>query len=247
MSWCEVCCSRHGDRDSCPGRLLATGPERHGRRLPVNVSGRTEIYGVLIAEAGEVWRARVLTYPNMLWSVPGGRGTMKFVGRTAQEAEARALDFLRDFCRRRGLKTLDETPGVDSAPVDSETARETAPRGSASGRALRNLPVRYGEGRATTEGRTSDLSPGGLFIATSTPLRVGRDVRLLVDLDGFTIPLAGRVAWVRDRPKDGRPAGMGVELTNPPAMYVRHVRAFDTPRSDEPVAATSGGDERMDS
>ena len=69
---------------------------------------RTEVYGILVAEAGEHWRARILTYPNMLWSIPGGRGTIKFVGASAQDAERQAIEFIREHCRKRGFKLLEE-------------------------------------------------------------------------------------------------------------------------------------------
>ena len=78
--WCPICQTQHATRKDCPGEVLASGPERHGWRVLVRTPTRAEVYGVLIAESEDRWRARVVTYPNMLWSVPGGRGTLKFVG-----------------------------------------------------------------------------------------------------------------------------------------------------------------------
>ncbi|TDI48453.1 MAG: hypothetical protein E2P01_05350, partial [Acidobacteria bacterium] len=72
--WCTVCCTRHRPGRDCPGNLLATGFERHARKFVVAHDNRLEYYGVLIVESGEYWRARIFTYPSMLWSVPGARG-----------------------------------------------------------------------------------------------------------------------------------------------------------------------------
>ena len=105
--WCNVCCTRHDDGRSCPGDLLATDVERHGWRVSVFTEGRTEEYGVLVAPARGIWRARILTYPNMLWSVPGGRGTMKFAGDSAAEAERRARDYIVKLCALRNYKLSD--------------------------------------------------------------------------------------------------------------------------------------------
>ena len=91
MDWCRVCCTQHGSDASCPGELLATGPERHAWRVTVDTSRGMETYGVLVAPAGRHWRARVLTYPKALWVVPGGRASMKFVGSGPQDVRREIL------------------------------------------------------------------------------------------------------------------------------------------------------------
>jgi uncharacterized protein (TIGR02266 family) len=187
---------------------------------------RSEIYGVLIAEVHEHWRARILTYPNMLWSVPAGRGTIKFVGRSAQEVEVKALDYIREHCRTRGLKIEEMLDPVETDELDAESAAIQAPRHAKEARLQRSLPVRFGVEKATERARTSDLSGGGLFVQTDKPLAQGVELKLLLKLDDFTIPLIGKVAWVRIQNEPGRPRGMGIQLHDPPAMYVRHVRAL---------------------
>ena len=73
----------------------------HGWRVLVHTGARTEVYGVLVGPAARgLWRARVLTYPRMLWSIPGGRGTIKFVGATPQDSERNAVEFILGFCNR---------------------------------------------------------------------------------------------------------------------------------------------------
>lgn len=59
-----------------------------------------------------------------------------------------------------------------------------------------------------------DLSTGGLFVRTSTPLGVGK--RITLDIQVIGEPSAwsalGRVVWVRPHAAPGMPAGMGVKL-----------------------------------
>jgi uncharacterized protein (TIGR02266 family) len=59
-----------------------------------------------------------------------------------------------------------------------------------------------------------DLSTGGLFVRTSSPLGVGK--RITLDIQVVGEPAAwsalGRVVWVRPQAAPGMPAGMGVKL-----------------------------------
>jgi hypothetical protein len=238
MDWCPVCCTRHESKSDCPGELLATGPERHGRRVTVAAHGRNEVYGVLIAEAGEHWRARVLTYPNMLWSVPGAKGTLKFVGKSPQEVEGQAVTFILELCKARGYKVVEQAAEAKSAKVDQEADAVQAPTASRHQRYLRTYAVHFGSEKQNEMAKTGDLSRGGLLVVTEAPLPAGSPVRLRLELEGFTVPLSGTVAWARKRAEEGRPAGMGVQLRNPPGMYTRFVRALeenkpkDAPKED---------------
>jgi len=227
-----VCNTRHASRGECPGELLVSEPERHGWRVLVHTGGRTEVYGVLVAPTGDRWRSRILTYPNMLWSVPGGRGTMKFVGATAQEAERAAIDFIHEHCNQRGHSLLGEPALVESGGLDREAEPSSPGKLQAVGRRryLKLLPVLYGTEKPTFDGRTADLSLGGLFIVTEKPLPVNVLLKLKLDLDGFVVPMKGRVAWSRSRQEQGRPAGMGIELIHAPPMYHRYVRSLKDQR-----------------
>jgi uncharacterized protein (TIGR02266 family) len=227
MHWCSICNTRHSDPTKCPGELLATGPERHGWRIKIMTGHRTEVYGILVAEAGEHWRARILTYPNMLWSIPGGRGTIKFVGDSAQDAERQAIDFIREHCRKRGFMLLEEEETtVESQALAGEASAAVSPQGSTDTRHLRPLVVRFGANRAEHAAMTSDLSAGGLFMATDKPLPRGTDLKMLLSLENYTIPLTGKVAWVRSTAEQGRPVGMGVQLLSPPGLYIRYIRTL---------------------
>jgi len=220
--WCAVCCSRHDLGPQCPGELLATGTERFGWRVQVGANQRVEQYAILVAPSRDLWRARIVTLPNMLWSVPGGRGTMKFVGRTASEAEGRAIEFVRDFCKRKKYRTMEIQPASASGPLDPE-AQADAAAPDEEPRHLCSVPVRFGVDAASYKASTADLSPRGLFIITNRPLPQGTKLKLVLELSEASLPLNGTVAWLRAAPEDGRPAGMGVLLHQPPALYQHFV------------------------
>lgn len=218
--WCTVCCTRHTPGGECPGTLLATGPERHAHKFSVaQKDGRLEYYGVLVAEAGDYWRARVFTYPNMLWSVPGGRGTVKFIGATAKEAETRAIEFLEEHCEARG-STMQEAARETSAGQEQTANDEQLFKEE---RQPCKVPIRFGMEKATQVATTANLSSGGIYVATDKPVEKGKRVRMLLDVQAYTIPLVGTVAWVRVREEPGKPKGMGVQLHQPPALYQRYV------------------------
>ncbi len=222
--WCGVCCTRHRSGSDCPGTLLATGPERHAHKFAVaHQDGRLEYYGVLIAESGDLWRARVFTYPTMLWSVPGGRGTIKFVGATANEAGTRAIEFLNEHCaaRRATMQAAAVEPPV--GVVDKENADELSPRGGREERHPCKVPIRFGEEKATRAATTANLSVGGVYVATDKPMAKEKPIRMLLEVQEYTIPLVGTVAWVRLQEEPGKPQGMGVRLHHPPALYQRYV------------------------
>ncbi len=222
--WCAVCCTRHRSGSDCPGTLLATGPERHAHKFAVaHPDGRLEYLGVLIAESGELWRARVFTYPNMLWSVPGGRGTIKFVGATAKEAGARAIEFLEEHCAARRATMQEAVVEPPVGVVDRENADHLSPKGGREERHPCKVPIRFGEDKATQAATTANLSAGGVYVATDKPIGKDRPIRMLLEVQEYTIPLVGTVAWVRRQEETGKPRGMGVRLHHPPALYQRYV------------------------
>jgi hypothetical protein len=224
-TWCLTCGTMHGEGDACPGELLATGPERHGWRLLVETPQGPEVYGTLVAPAGDRWRARILTYPNVLWIIPRGN-TMKFVASTPASAEEAAIQFIKQHCKARGYTPRTEVPAVESGGVapeqDARTAGSEAVR--ASQRQLRAVRVSYGLGRPNREAETDDLSEGGLFIRTDEPMPVGTDLQLRLEAEGFGIPLRGVVRWAREAVEDGRPRGMGIQLVNPHPRYIHYIR-----------------------
>jgi hypothetical protein len=97
-----------------------------------------EAIGVLLAPSHDVWRARILTYPNVLWAAPGGRGAIKFVGDTPAEAEARAIKFVEEhvrakrYLRRDGVAAFD---GGHASKASTDSSRPNAIRDRVPGSA----------------------------------------------------------------------------------------------------------------
>lgn len=223
--WCYTCCTDHAGAKECPGALYATGQERHGWRVLVQTQFGMEIYGVLVAPSRGVWRARVLTYPNILWILPEG-GSIKFVGGGPREAEHNAIAFIKHHCKTRGLEIQKKLPTVESGAVDPEYSEAIArPRGTGSNqRKLQGMPLMFGLGHVTQEAATDNFSEGGMFVRTEAPLPKDSPIQIQLELEGMRIPLSGIVQWARTGEEAGRPAGMGVRLVRPAPRYIHYVR-----------------------
>jgi Tfp pilus assembly protein PilZ len=220
--WCSVCGSMHAEPRECPGDLRATGPERHGWRVAVETPHGIEAYGVLVAPTHETWRARILTFPNVLWTIPGGAATLKFVGKTPQAAEALAVSFIEGHIRARGFV---RHHGTDHAAAGRYRA-EAAP-GLAITAAMRKplaMPIRFGNGPALFSAMTGNLSESGMFVSTMAPLDPGIFLRLMMSLETGPLGMKGEVMWNRPKIVLGRPVGMGVRLVEPPSIYQQFVR-----------------------
>jgi hypothetical protein len=183
-----------------------------------------ELHGVLVAPAGECWRARIMTYPRTLWAVPGGNTTLKFLARSPQEAERLAIVFIREHCKRRNHVPIQDAALVaEPEPIELEQTDE-ADTDERERRKPRVVPVLFGTDRPSKRAKTADLSEKGVFVATTQPYPAGTAVRLTLQLAGAEIPLRGVVKWTRTQALSGRPAGMGVLLIRPPAFYVQYVQ-----------------------
>ena len=221
--WCRVCGSSHSKPVDCPGELRATGPERHGWRIAVETPVGIEAYGILVAPSYDVFRARVLTYPNMLWTTPGGYATIKFVGRTAQEAEVQAVAFVEGHVRALGYK-VHSAPDVERVMGFNPEAAPGRQSVLPAPRKLRAVPIRFANGVTLFSAMTVNLSESGMFVNTMAPIDSGLAVRIHVDLETGGVGMRGEVVWNRTRPVMGRPVGMGVRLVTPPEGYVEFVR-----------------------
>jgi hypothetical protein len=191
-----------------------------------------ESYGILIAPSRDLWRARIITFPNVLWLVPGGGSTVKFAAGRPEEAERQAIAFIEDHCERKRYLRRDQMVPLDAGALNPESAPGGKPRAAGiprdptPTRKLRHLPVRFGTDRATMLGSTADVSEEGMFVVTPVPLETGVSVLLHLELEGTTVPLRGLVMWNRVRREPGRPVGMGIRLVSPPAVYIRYVQAL---------------------
>ena len=223
LAWCAVCGTSHARPKDCPGDLRATGPERHGWRVAVETPHGIEAYGILVAPSVDLWRARILTYPNVLWTIPRGGSTIKFVGATPQAAEARAVAFVEAHVRARGYVRRDGIDPVVAGRIRGESSRGAAATAPAL-RKVRAIPVRFGTGPSLFSAMTGNISESGLFVATFAPLHPGLAIRVLVDLDLGALGMRGEVVWARRRIVLGRAVGMGVKLISPPSPYLEFVR-----------------------
>ena len=218
VQWCTRCGASHPPVDAC-FQLKPTGPERAGWRVMVEAPDGREVYSITMAPIGSRWRARVITMPNKPWPVPGGQVPLAFVGTSPEQVEQRAIEYVQEVCERHAFNLVAERAG---RPHGGDAKTKEVPVGPR--RRSRSVPVRWGPGRPTFEGVTGDLSEGGVFILTRQPLDIGTPLQLQLELAGGSITVRGVVKWVRERVEGGRPQGMGIRLTDPPAMYLHQVR-----------------------
>ncbi len=223
--WCPLCGTAHGTGVACPRQLGATGPETIAWRVAVETPRGARGYGVLLAEAGRRWRARIVTFPNTLWMVPGGGETIKFLAKRKDDALRQAIDFARSHCVDRGYLMRDELQCLD-APHRRTAARDGSALPPRAPRYQRRLPVRFGRSRPTLLGTTENLSETGLFVVTSMPLAEGELLGLSLELEHCKVPLRAEVAWSRGTRQPGRATGMGLALVEPPPVYVDYVRCL---------------------
>jgi len=223
--WCLVCSTTHDQPGRCPGELIAKTPERHGWRVNVQTERGIEAYGVLVTETNcGAWRARILTYPNILWSVPGGQTTMKFAADSPNAAERKAIEFIRRHCYARGLTMRNEI--ALWTPDGLSDAEKEFVQPVASTRVIRFLPIRFGVVTPSEIGGTGNLSETGVFVITNYPADINTRLRLMLDTDKQPLSLAGDVRWMNKSPHFGRSPGMGVRLHAPPEQYAKYIRTL---------------------
>ena len=183
MTFCPVCGGSHARPEDCPGDLRATGPERHGWRVAVETPFGIESYGVLVAPSRDRWRSRIITYPNVLWTAPGGAVSLKFVGSSPQDAESQAVAFVEAHIRSLGYVRRDalDLPAVSRYRAEAAPYALAAP--GPSPRKMRALPVRFGTGPTIFAAMTGNVSASGLFVMTLVPFDPGTDLRVLIELD----------------------------------------------------------------
>jgi hypothetical protein len=182
-----------------------------------------QAFGVLVAPADDLWRARILTYPNALWTTPGGGASIKFAGASPEEAERRAIAFIDAHCTAQGYTRRDQLDPLDERHAFGNGPRGRPSRTQTSTRKPCNVPVRFGSELAVRDGTTVNVSREGLFVATPAPMDAGESIRIHIDVEGYTLPLRGIVIWNRRQVERGRPLGMGIRLVDPGVGYPRFV------------------------
>src|SRR6185312_3272044 len=83
------------------------------------------------------------------------------------------------------------------------------------------LEVAYRTQGAFLVSYSVNLSKGGIFLESKTPLPIGTDVQLRLEVPdaGGAFDLVGQVAWVRQASPDGLPDGMGIQLRDLDERY----------------------------
>jgi uncharacterized protein (TIGR02266 family) len=83
-----------------------------------------------------------------------------------------------------------------------------------------SLEVAYRTAGAFLVSYSINLSKGGIFLETATPLEVGEHVQLRFDVPGVgPLDVSGVVAWVRSGSHDGLPDGMGIQFDQLDTRY----------------------------
>lgn len=225
--WCRTCGTRHAV-GPCSRDYSSTGTERHGWRALIEGKEFPEVYGVLIAPMERLWRARILTYPNVVWMIPGGGSTMKFLGVSAAQAEGEAAQFIQEFCKSRGLKISRRLPNLEPGPFNHEesAATQSDTEAQANRRRLRHVPLWWGKNAADEEGLSEDFSESGLFLISGKLQPEGTKLKLRIKAGDTMVELTGTVAWTRDVAGGGRRIGMGIELQAPSQAYKEFVRSL---------------------
>src|SRR5438552_11501682 len=111
--------------------------ERISRGYTTNVItpwGR-ETYQVWLHQTYEGWVARIVTLPNRMWALPGGREAVKFLAPTPKQAEAAAVHFIEEECIRTSRRMAPPTESgekpeaqVQEAPAPALPPARPAPR-----------------------------------------------------------------------------------------------------------------------
>ena len=219
---CKACGSIHPGEKRCPGEIQPTGPESAGWRVNVGTGNGIEAFAVLVTPCGGFWRARILTFPNVLWKVPGRAETLKFIASSPRQVLDQAIAFVRGHCSARGFTLRGESMLVSLTalgPGGSLVMAEPAPR------KLRFLPVQFGIVRPSESGGTGNMSETGLFVITRAPIDAGHELRLMLHAEDAALDLTGCVIWTaKELRESDRPPGMGIRLVEPPAPYLTYVR-----------------------
>ena len=226
LEWCRVCCSQHGQFVSCPGYVEISGPERRGRQFMAHRPADSEAYQVLMAPAGDFWQARIITIPDTEWKVPDSRRSAKFFADSEVEAERKAVLFIQKFCKEKRIDLREIRAGQALGQDGVPTGRRA--RGK---RYDHEMTAMFGADRPDWPARISNVSETGVCLETRQPEKVGQRVRIVLQVSEFRIPLVGVVAWSRRRSHRGLPLGMGVELDDPPAVYLQLLASL---RESEP-------------
>lgn len=90
-----------------------------------------------------------------------------------------------------------------------------------------NLNIAYTSSGASRYSYMLNLSGGGIFIKTDTPLPIDAELTMSFRLPGDPdmLQVRGRVVWTKPETR-AFPAGMGVQFLDPPPECARKIQSF---------------------
>lgn len=149
------------------------------------------------------------------------------------DAVARALS-TRDERFSTAKQLADALAGAIPWARDGSALLQQAKTGPEQRRAIRapyRTPVRIAvAGTGAVDGRSEDVSTGGLFVVTREKLTAGSEVtvRFALPLDGKIIAERARVRWSRATREDDASAlwGLGLELTEASPETIRQIEKY---------------------
>lgn len=136
---------------------------------------------------------------------------------------------------RRGKKVLMLMPEPEEEASEPAVASGADTDRRDSARTKLDVEVGFNTDTNFYEGRSGDLSDGGVFVVTTEPLPVGEEVQLSMLLPtGQQITLPGRVQWARAGGRiSGMPPGMGIRFLEAGEDAMQGIRDFAKRR--EPI------------
>ena len=213
--WCHVCGTAHTGPDPCPGALQLTGEGETVWQSRFETSGGEMTFLISRTAWSHRWCARIFTYPDIRWSIPGGGAAIKFLSEGPEECKDAAIRYLTGFCERKGYIKLDQRRAPDGEPAGGYPVRVDS-----------GIPLIWGTGYPSNPGASLNVSTTGMFVATALPPEPGTMIRIRLNLGALSLPLRGRVTWKREAPDPGRrlEAGMGIHLLSPPSIYKGYIQ-----------------------
>jgi uncharacterized protein (TIGR02266 family) len=145
--------------------------------------------------------------------------------RALGELEQRLTEDESALARAEAARALQE-----ATPAPAPVAREVNQRSST--RVPLPAAVDLCSDSNLYTGFSTDISEGGVFVATLTELPIGTEVDLAFHLDGRDLQVRGQVRWTRplsELTPEVFP-GLGVQFLELPAQVAAHIRQFASER-----------------
>jgi uncharacterized protein (TIGR02266 family) len=100
-------------------------------------------------------------------------------------------------------------------------------------RVPKTIALKFQNRQSFVNAYSANISSGGLFIKTDSPLPVGEQFSLQIEMPDVVEALKFRceVVWTREKAENNRPAGMGVKFCDSPEKESQILKQFISQRS----------------